>query len=156
MTMTDDLLDFGNGSAITLNTGSAGNYLIGSQINMNVARDIANGQPLYLVIMVSTGITVASLTGTIAFRLASDGSESVSTTITSSTQHIVTPEWATSTTAIAVGTVLYCGALPAQGKGYEQFLGLLQVTGTTAINAGAVQAFLTTDPAIYTAYANGI
>ena len=32
--------------AVALNTGAAGSYLIGDQIDLGVARDIGNGEPL--------------------------------------------------------------------------------------------------------------
>lgn len=141
-------------SATALNTGAAGTYLIGSQIDLaSIGRDIGNGEPLYLVIRVSTGITVASSTGTVSFSLASDSTASVSTT--TSTVHLTTAAFGTSTTAIAAGTVLYAGALPLEPSGgYEQFLGVLQTTGSTAINAGAIDAFLTTDVSKWKAYAD--
>lgn len=140
--------------ATALNTGAAGTYLIGSQIDLSVARDVGNGQPVYLVILVSTGITVASSTGTVSFSLASDDSASISTS--TSTIHLTTPAFATSTSAIAAGTVLACVALPLEGNAYEPFLGILQTTGTTAINAGAIDAFLTFDPTGWQAYDNAI
>lgn len=141
-------------SATSLNTGAAGTYLIGSQIDLgSIGRDIGNGEELYLVILVTTGITVASSTGTVSFSLASDSTASVSTS--TSTVHLTTASFATSTSAIAAGTVLYAGPVPLEPSGgYEQFLGLLQTTGSVAINAGAIDAFLTKDVAKWKAYAD--
>lgn len=140
--------------ATALNTGAAGTYLIGSQIDLSVARDVGNGEPVYLVITVDTGIEVASSTGTIQFSLASDDSASVSTT--TSTIHITSPAFATSTTTdtttLKAGTVLWATPLPMEGNAYERYLGLLQVTGTTAISAGKINAFLTRDVAKWVAY----
>lgn len=144
--------------AVALNTGAAGTYLIGSQIDISEARDIGNGSPLYLVVTVATGIEVASSTGTVAFKLASDDSAAISTT--TSTVHFTSPEFATSTTTdtttLAAGTVLFAVALPMEGNAYERYLGILQVTGTTAISAGAINAFLTTDVQKWKAYADAI
>lgn len=138
--------------ATALNTGAAGTYLIGNQPNLTtVTRDIGNGQPLYLIITVDTGITTAGSAGTLAFSLASDDSASVSTT--TSTVHFTTPALVTGSTAIAAGTV-YCYPLP--NGTYEQYLGLLQITGTTAVNAGKINAFITTDPTKWIATPDGL
>ena len=50
--------------AVALNTGAAGSYLIGDQIDLGVARDIGNGEPLHLVISVDTKID-AGASGTV-------------------------------------------------------------------------------------------
>lgn len=141
--------------AVALNTGAAGTYLLGDQIDLGVARDIGAGQPLYLVVTVDTGITVASSTGTVSFSLASDNSASIATNGTA-TVHATSAAWATSTTAIPAGTVLFAVALPMEGAVYERYLGILQTTGVTAINAGKINAFLTHDVAKYKAYADAI
>lgn len=139
----DERTEFCDGQA--LNTGAADTYNIGDQIDSSVARDMGNGQPIYLVVSCATGITVASSTGTVAFQLASDGTSSVATD-GNQTVHVTSKEWATSTSAIDAGTVLFCVALPPEGAEYERYLQLQQVTGTTAINAGAVDAYLTLEP----------
>lgn len=145
--------------AVSLNTGAAGTYLIGSQIDVSLAGvstspgHIGAVDDVYLVISVDTGIKVAASTGTIAFSLASDDTASVSTS--TSTVHLTTPAFATSTTsdagALKAGTVLAVMELPKSFT-YERYLGLLQVTGTTAISAGKINAFLTTDPAVWAAF----
>jgi hypothetical protein len=144
--------------AVALNTGVAGTYLIGSQIDLGVARDVGAGQPVYLVAVVDTGIEVASSTGTVAFSLASDDSASVSTT--TSTIHYTSPAFATSTTSdtttLTPGTVLFAVPLPLEGNAYERYLGILQVTGTTAISAGKIDIFLTADVQKWESYANAI
>jgi len=137
--------------AVSLNTGAAGTYNIGDVIDMDLARDVGGNQALYLVVAVSTGITVASSTGTVAFQLVSDGSGTIATNGTQ-TIHVTGAPWATSTTAIAAGTILMAVPLPMEGIAYERYLAVQQVTGTTALNAGAVNAFLTTDVANWVAY----
>lgn len=144
----DNTLEFADATA--LNTGAAGTYNVGDVIDLSVARDIGNGEPLYIVVQVTTGITVASSTGTVQFQLVSDSTGTISTTTQSI--HCSSPAWATSTTAIAAGTVLWAQAIPAEGRVYEQYLAFQQVTGTTALNAGAVNAFLTKDVALWKAY----
>lgn len=142
--------------ATSLNTGAAGTYLLGNQIDLNpnggalTPGQIGATDDVYLVISVQTGITVASGTGTVQFLLASDASASIATD-GSATVHMMTKAFATSTTAIAAGTVLAVIELP-KSFSYERYLGILQVTGTTAINAGKIDAFLTSDPALWAAY----
>jgi hypothetical protein len=144
--------------AVALNTGAAGTYLIGSQLDLSEVRDVGNGKELYFVVTVATGIEVGASTGTVAFKLASDDSASVSTT--TSTVHYTSAEFATSTTTdtttLAAGTVLFAVPLPLEGNAYERYLGILQVTGTTAISAGAINAFLTFDVQKWKAYADAI
>lgn len=152
----DKRTEFADG--VALNTGVAGTYLIGSQIDIGAVRDVGAGSELYFVVTVATGIELASSTGTVAFKLASDDSASISTT--TSTVHYTSPEFATSTTTdtttLAAGTVLFAVPLPMEGNAYERYLGILQVTGATAISAGAINAFLTTDVQKWKAYADAI
>lgn len=140
--------------ATALNTGGAGTYLLGSQIDLSAAANVGAQDELYLVIQVATGIKVASSTGTVQFKLASDDSASIATD-GSATEHFLTPAFATSTStdtgALKAGTVLAAVKLPL-GFSYERYLGVLQVTGTTAISAGAIDAFLTPDVARWRAY----
>jgi hypothetical protein len=141
--------------AVALNTGAAGTYLLGDQIDLTTAAaNIGTVDDIYLVISVDTGIKVASSTGTISFTLASDDTASVATNGTA-TVHFTTAAFATSTTsdagALKPGTVLAALKLP-QGFNYERYLGVLQTTGTTAISAGKINAFLTADAALWRAY----
>lgn len=141
--------------AVALNTGAAGTYLLGDQIDLGVASDIGAGRTLYLVVTVDTGITVGTGTGTVSFSLASDASAAIATNGTAAV-HATSAAWATSTTAIPAGTVLFAVALPMEGAVYKRYLGILQNTGTTAISAGKINAFLTHDVAKYKAYADAI
>lgn len=134
--------------ATALNTGAAGTYLIGDQIDLGVARDIGNGQPLYLVITVDTLPTSAGA-ATAQFQLASDASASIATNGTASV-HFETKAFAIS--EMAAGTVLAAVALPIEGVAYERYLGILQVTGTAAFTGGKVNAFLTHDVAKWKSY----
>ena len=154
MAIVDKLGEFCD--AVALNTGGAGTYLIGSQIDLGLAgRDVGNGEPVYLVITVDTAIEAAGA-GTVTFKLASDDSASISTT--TSTIHLQTSAIATSTTTdtttLVAGTVLFVGALPqhASGATYERYLGILQTTATQAITAGKINAYLTKEPPQWIAY----
>ena len=143
----DKLNEFADSTA--LNTGAAGGYLIGNQIDLGLnGRDVGNGEPLYLVIQVDTAIT-AGASGTVAFSLASDATAVINPA--ASTKHLTTPVF-TVGAGIAAGTVLYAGAIPSEGNAYAKFLGIVQTTGVAAVTAGAVSAFLVRDVAKWKAY----
>lgn len=146
----DSRTEFCNATAV--NTGAAGTYLVGNQVDLTKARDIGVGEPLYLVILVATAIAAAA-TGTLTFALASDSTAAVSTS--TSTRHLTTPTF-DAAAGIPAGTVLFAGPLPMEGNAYEQFLGILQITGAAAASAGAIDAFLVRDVAKWKAYPDGI
>lgn len=144
---------------VLANTGAAGTYNIGDQIDLGLTdRDLGvPDTPLYLVVQVgAAGLRVAAGTGTVAFQLVSDGTP---TPAVNGTQviHVRTRDYATSTTsdagALRPGTVLGVFQMPiASGQPYRRYLGVQQVTGTTAISAGRVAAFLTPTPPTWKAY----
>lgn len=134
--------------AVALNTGGAGTYLVGDQIDLGRARDIGNGDPVYLVITVDTLPTSAGA-ATAQFTLASDASASVATD-GSATVHLQTKAFAIS--EMAAGTILAAIALPLEGVAYERYLGVLQTTGTAAFTGGKINAFLTHDVAKWKSY----
>jgi hypothetical protein len=128
---------------------AAGTALVGSQIDTSVVRDVGQGQPVYLVVNVDTEIITAGAAGTIQFKLASDATAVISTT--TSSIHAISPEYVTDGTdandaELKAGQYPWVIALPMEGEQYEQFLGILVVTGTTTTTAGAINAFLTLDP----------
>lgn len=145
--------------AVSLNTGAAGTYLLGDQIDVSLAGvATAPGQigavdGIYLVITVDTGIAAGSA-GTVSFSLVSDDTASIATngtaTVHFTTQAFITGT-GTATGALKAGTVLAAVQLP-KSFAYERYLGILQTTGTTAITAGKINAFLTADPALWAAY----
>ncbi|MFA5379254.1 MAG: Bbp16 family capsid cement protein [Dehalococcoidia bacterium] len=122
-------------SATALNTGSAGTYLIGSQIGTGdpTLKDLGTAD-IYWVIQVSTAVTTSGGTGTVKFTLASDSTASVSTT--TSTSHVSSPAFAEAT--LVEG---YQWAVKLPSGSYEEFLGVLQTTATAAVTAGAVNVF---------------
>ena len=135
--------------AVSLNTGAAGTYLRGDQIDTgSVARDLGTSTDcLYLVLQVDTTCTSGgSATG--QFHLASDSTASVATD-GSATYHFSTSAIPVAT--LVAGYVIAVVALP-MGKTYERYLGILQTTGTAAFTAGKINAFLTTDPSLWRHY----
>ena len=139
--------------AAALNTGAAGTYLIGDQIDLTSVGNVGAIDGLYLVIQATTGIKAAGA-GTVSFSLASDDSAAIATNGTA-TVHFTTQAFVTGTgtdaTTLKAGTVLACVALP-RGFTYERYLGLLQTTGAQAITGGAINAFLTSEPGNWAAY----
>jgi hypothetical protein len=147
--ITDKLTTFCNATA--LNTGAAGTYLIGDVVNLEDVRDIGQGNPLYLVINVETTATSGS-TATATFKLASDAQAAIH--VSTSTVHLVTPTFAVAD--MVAGTNIMRAVIPMEGNAYEQFIGILQVTGTAAFTAGKVDAFLTMDVANWKALPDGV
>lgn len=143
--ITDKLTMFCDGTA--LNTGAAGSYLIGSQIDIGNLRDIANMTDLYLVIQMAVTATSGG-SATAQFQLRSDDAAAIN--VSSGTLHVASPVFPVA--SMAAGTKLLQVALPLQGLAYERYLGIVQVTGTTAFTAGAVDAFLTPVPQANVAY----
>lgn len=135
--------------ATALNTGAAGTYLIGNQIDMGAVPAPgplgANGE-LYLVATVDTTATSGGA-ATLQLKLASDDTASISTT--TATDHFASRVFPLS--ALVAGATLFAVKMP-MGFDYERFLGILQVTGTAAFTAGKVNVFLTPDPARWAAY----
>jgi hypothetical protein len=134
--------------AVALNTGAAGTYLIGSQIDLtaglaignNVTAYPGNSDGLYLVVTCDTTLTGA--TATLQIKLVSDDSAAISTT--TSTVHYVSPVHTVGGAGVTAGGVICVVELP-RGD-YERYLGILQVTGVTNITAGKINAFLTMNP----------
>lgn len=122
--------------ATALNTGAAGTYLIGDVIDTggDGLNDVDN---LYLVIQVDTAVTSGGA-ATVQFQLASDAQAAIATD-GSATVHAASA-------AIPKATLVagYDALVVELPKGtYERYLGILQVTGTAALTAGKVNAFLT-------------
>lgn len=147
MAIMDSRAEFCDATA--LNTGAAGTYLIGNVMDTSVARDLGNGRPIYLVISVDTAVTSGG-SATVQFLLASDAQAAIATD-GSATQHYAS--FAIPKATLVAGYQLIV-PLPAESPAYEQYLGILQVTGTAAVTAGKVNAFLTMDPPRWKSYAN--
>lgn len=131
--------------AVALNTGSAGNYLLGDVIDLGEAKDLGNSDPLYLVIQVDTAATSGgSATG--QFNLVTDDNASLS----SPAVLVSSKAWAVAD--MTAGTTLMVVQLPMEGTAYERYLGIQQTTGTAAFTAGKINAFITQTPARWKAY----
>jgi hypothetical protein len=143
---------------------AAGTALIGDVIDLDPAAVAPNttidleGSDMYLVIQTATEIITGGSAGTLQFKLSSDAQAAIATDGTA-TDHIVTAAMVTDDAGandarFNAGGLIYCGKLPSGS--YERYLGVLAVTATTTTTAGAINAFLTSDPALYRAYADNV
>jgi len=142
----DSLLEFSDGGDIS---AAASTVLSDNVINMQDARDIGNGQPLYLVIQIDAAVVGTS--STVNFRLRSDSSAAIHAT--TSTAHIETGAIAEATLVAGYTIVI---PLPIEGNAYEQYLGVQAVIGTATTTAGTYSAFLTLDPIGWKAYPDAV
>jgi len=148
----DERSEFADKVEITL---AAGTNLIGDVMDLgNAARDIGQGQPLYLCI----GVTTAFAGGTaMQFILASDSQEAISGD-GSETRHyssdVLTDAQLTAGKRWAIALPMGDTAQGEDTAGYERYLGILGV-GTGTHTAGKVVAFLTPNPAGWLAYPDG-
>lgn len=146
--LLDERLEFADATA--LSTAGTGRALVGDVIDLGTARDIGQGEQLYLVIQVTTAVTSAGA-ATVSFELASDAAAAIATDGSATVHHATSAIGKATLTSGYVATVI---ALPREGQAYERYLGILQNVGTAALTAGAVNAFLTTDPEGWKAYAD--
>lgn len=145
----DNLGEFADATA--LGTSGTGRQLVGDVVDLGeAARDIGNGEPLYLVVQVDTAVTSGG-NATVSFELASDAQAAIATDGTA-TVHFATA-------AIPKATLVagYNAAVVALPQGnYERYLGLIANVGTAAATAGKVNAFLTKDVSAWKAYADAV
>lgn len=139
----DENLEFADAVDVS---GTAGSALIGDVVDLGVARDVGNGQPMYVVVQMSTA---ASGGTSIDFQVRTDDSATINTS--TGTLHA-------STGAIAVANLTagktYVFALPLEGEAYERYMGIV-VTRVGTVSTADINAFLTFDPHGWKAYADG-
>lgn len=162
----DKRLEFCSNTA--LNTGAAANtYTIGEQVDLAEQPlnalgfqqvDIGNGDSaMLLVIQVgSTGINAVGA-GNVSFQLVSADDAVLTTNVTTMLQ---TASFVTSTTsgnagnALAPNTILFVGRISTAD--YRRYIGIRHFTGTSAISAGNVRAFLVEDASRWKAYQDAV
>lgn len=152
----DERNEFADAVSVAKTAGST--YNIGDVIDVSVARDMGNGQPVYLVVSVDTEIITGGAAGTIQFQLVSDSTSTPSTDGTQSI-HVISEEYVTDGTdandaELKAGEVPFQVVLPVEGQQYERYLGVQAVVGTTDTTAGKINAFLTLDPFGWKSYAD--
>lgn len=142
----DERTEFADATA--LNTGAAGDYVIGDTIDLGLAgRDIGNGEDLEFVVQVDTTATSGG-SATLAVSLATDDNASLS----SPTKIVTSP--AVAVASLTAGTTVFRVKVPAGT--YERYIGIVQTTGTAAFTAGKINAFLTPVAANWKPYADAI
>ena len=134
----DERTEFCDNLAVDTTVGTT---LEGDIIDLTDARDIGQGQPIYLVIQVT--VAFAGATATVDFRLRSDGVEAIHAT--TSTAHLSTGPIPIATLVVGYRIVI---PIPPEGDAYERYLGLQLVTATATTTAGSINAFLTTEPSV--------
>jgi len=149
----DERLELADATA--LNTGAAGTYNIGdvidtraASIDPNVTKD-HEGSELYLVVRVATAATSGG-SATLQVRLVSDDTATPNT----STASVHATSAAIPVASLTAGATVMVTKLPSGS--YERYIGVQQITGTAAFTAGAIDAFLVSDPALYRAYADNV
>jgi len=158
MAILDERLELADASTAVAAAASTVN--VGDVIDSSVARDVGNGQPIYLVVSVDTEIITGGSAGTLQFQLVSDGVTTPSTT--TQTIHAISEEYVTDGTdandaELKAGQFPFVIALPVEGQQYERYIGLQAIIGTTTITAGAVSAYLTlTPPTTRKTYADAV
>jgi len=140
---------FCNGTA--LNTGGAGNYIVGDVIDLQALRDIGQSADLDLMVQIATTVASAGA-ATVQFSLVSDSTPTIATDGTA-TVHVASGAIGKAT--LVAGYAAMTLDLPLEDPAYERYLGIMQTTGTAALTAGAVNAFLVDEPAKWKAYADG-
>lgn len=146
---------------------AAGTTVIGDVIDTDPATTSPNttvdleGSDMYLVIQTgSEEIITGGSAGTLQFFLVSDALATLgSATVANCTEHwrsaaLVTDDSAANDAKFNIGGLIACFKLPSGS--YEKYLGVLATVATTTITAGKVNIFLTSDPALYRAYADNV
>lgn len=138
--ITDKLNTIADGTA--LNTGAAGNYVIGDQIDLQIAANgigaLLGSAALFLVIVADTTATSGGA-ATASFSLLTDGDSALGSPNVIAT----TAVWPVA--SMTAGTVLGIIAIPP-GATWERYIGLRQTTAVAAFTGGAINAFLTQSP----------
>lgn len=147
----DEKLEFADATSVGTPNNSTVN--VGDVVDLGgVVRDIGAGEPLYLVIQVTTAIDSAGA-ATVSFILASDSTATLSVDGTQ-TEHYVSDKIAKATLVAGYTLVV---PVPAESPAFERYLGVqVRENAGQALNAGAINAFLTHDPRQYRAYADAV
>lgn len=148
----DERLEFADATA--LDTTGTDEDLIGDVIDLGATpRDFGITEQLYVVVQVTTAVTSAGA-ATVAFQLVSDAAAAIAKN-GSQSYHVVTAAIPKATLVAGFELVI---AIPPGGGGnaFERYLGLQSVTGTAALTAGAVNAFITNTPPLRAYYPDAV
>jgi hypothetical protein len=136
-------------------TGNTGTRVVGKTLDIQQARDIGNGQPIYLMVLVDTGIAAGGA-GSYQVKLSSDTNTDFND---APVDHVIGASFVTGTTsgtgALKPGTVLLHVALPIDGT-YKRHLAIREVVTTENTTAGKISAFLLQAPNKWVAAPQGV
>lgn len=162
--LLDEWTEFCDAASVVAAAGTT--TLIGDTIDLdspevspNTVLDL-EGSGVYLVIQTDTEIITGGAAGSIQFFLVSDALATLGGGVVANcTTHIasavlVTDDAAANSAQLNAGGVIYCGKLPTGS--YEKYLGILCTVTTTDVTAGKINAFLTSDPALWRPYADNV
>lgn len=145
----DENLEFADATAVGAPNNTTVN--VGDVIDTGaVVRDLGAGEPLYLVVQVTTAITSGGA-ATVSFLLSSDSGSTLAVDDTQTThwESDVIPK------ATLVAGYEFAIALPMASPDYERYLGVqVRENAGQALTAGNINAFLTNQPRKYRAYAD--
>ncbi len=147
----DNNLEFAD--AVSVGTPNNTTVNVGDIIDSAVVRDLGTGQPVFLVVQVTTAITSGGA-ATVRFKLVSDSTATIAVDATQ-TEHATSDN-------IAVASLVagweWLVQLPPEGSiAYERFLAFqIEEDAGQALNAGNVNAFLTLNPRSYKSYPDAV
>jgi len=146
----DELLEFADATA--LDTSGTDTDLIGDVIDLGSAPtnpvELGNGQPIYLVIQVDTAVTSGG-SATVDFKLVSDAAAAIATDGSASVHY---SSGAIAKASLVAGFELVVPVPVGVDVPYERYLGIQTTTGTAALTAGKINAFLSLDPKGWKSY----
>lgn len=147
MAIIDGSNAFGDAFDLDQETGT---YLMTNQIDLGAAGvNIGNGKAVYLCVHVVEAFTDGGDAATLTIRLCSDDSASVHAT----TSSIHIDSGAMLKAALPLGAK-FAYPLPVSGTAYERYLGVNCIVGTAGFDTGMIDAYLSTDPGIWEAFAD--
>jgi hypothetical protein len=147
--ISDSLLNLAVG--VALNTGGAGSYTIGNQIDLGAAErpigSLVGMSALFLVITFDVEPDSAGEAATANFQLITDDNSAMSSAT------VLAQSGAIGENSMTVGSQIVI-PLP-QGVAYERYIALRQVTAGEAFTAGTINAIITPTVENHFAYPQG-
>ncbi|MFN4018045.1 MAG: Bbp16 family capsid cement protein [Reyranella sp.] len=137
--MYDKLNTFGTDQAVTTTAAST------DIVDLGAARDIGNGEPLELVILVTQSVTAAGA-ATVTFALETDDNAAFSSPV------VLANSGAIGKAALTAGTEVLRVKVPLDA---ERYLRTNYTVATGPLTAGTFTAFLAHDRQASRAYASG-
>ena len=139
MALVDGTYELCDATAITVTSGATA--VLGTGAAINTVRDIGHGTPLYVRVTLNSALSSASASS-LQLQLVTADNSALTTNVTILQ---LSPAYATSSTAIPAGRLLWETTLPSAGPNkYRAFVGLRQTNGGNTLDAATVNAMITT------------